>query len=144
MHCRALLLRALQPPLKLWHPVQIWLSLTATVVACASVLMANAFTLDTTGKLFALTFLLVTFGASDLNDTQGKQIGKGQALNSHSCFNNIKSALQHVICHRLLACHICLLPILFQFDHLHRCIYCMVFTALNGACQEPAGGSMRP
>ncbi|KAK9809523.1 hypothetical protein WJX73_008638 [Symbiochloris irregularis] len=47
------------------------LSLAAAAVAATGVLVGKRFKLDNSAKLFTLTFLLVTFGSSDLNSGQG-------------------------------------------------------------------------
>ena len=63
MHSRQLL-RAV-------HVVQLILSAAAAFVAGSSVLIGKALKAENSAKLYALTFLLVTFGASDLDSGKG-------------------------------------------------------------------------
>lgn len=44
----------------------------AAIIAAIGVLLGKAWKLDNSAKLFTLTFLLVTFGSSDLDSGQGK------------------------------------------------------------------------
>ena len=51
--------------------MQLILSLAAAFVAGSSVLLGKALKAENSAKLYALTFLLVTFGASDLDSGKG-------------------------------------------------------------------------
>ena len=51
--------------------VQLILSAAAAIVAGSSVLIGKALKAENSAKLYALTFLLVTFGASDLDSGKG-------------------------------------------------------------------------
>ena len=51
--------------------LQVILSLAAALVAGSSVLLGKALKAENSAKLYALTFLLVTFGASELDSGKG-------------------------------------------------------------------------
>ena len=50
---------------------QVILSLMAAIIAGSGILAGKAWKLDNSAKLFTLTFLLVTFGSSDVDSASG-------------------------------------------------------------------------